>query len=521
MPKIHKPGNPGRPIISGIGTLTENISGFVEKILKPLVHITPSFVLDTSDFLNKINDLVVVPQDAILATLDVSSLYSNIPNDDGLEACKYFLDKRNCQDPPTTDIIKLTEFILKHNYFNFENKLYLQVLGTAMGTRMAPQYANLFMAHFEENFFMTYPKKPLLYYRYIDDVFLIWEHGEDELVKFQDALNQHHPSIKFTMEFSNDIVNFLDTQVFLNDDKLTTSVYKKPTDSNSYLHFESFHPDRTKKSIVYSQSLRYNRICSSTIDRDRALANLRNDFVAKKYPEDLIDSQIDKAKATDRHLGRTRHHDNNSRVPLVVTYHPQLLRLSNIARRLHPMLTSDPDLAALFPYPPILAFKQPRNVGKSVINRKNITHDVQESGTFPCHQARCLTCQHIVSDTILKHPNGKTFTIRGHFTCKSSGIIYLIRCKLCPLSWYVGETSTPLHIRINGHRKSIKDNSPVPVAEHFNLAGHSLNDLTICVLKGNLHEIKNRKAKEVGMILFFDTQTTGLNIDIGLLSHYI
>ena len=123
-------------------------------------------------FLNKLKKIKTVLQNTILATLDVSSLYINIAHNNRLKALKNRLS-----DNQLTDIIiQSTKFILKHNYFNFRNQQFLQLKGTAMGTKMAPQYANVFMANLEENFLQNTHNKPLIYLRYIDDIFLLWTH---------------------------------------------------------------------------------------------------------------------------------------------------------------------------------------------------------------------------------------------------------------------------------------------------------------------------------------------------------
>ena len=85
--KIHRQGNPGRPIISSNGHPTERISEFVDYHLKPLVQTLPSFIKDTTHFL-------LQKDNAILVTLDVSSLYTNIPRSEGIDACRYFLNTR-------------------------------------------------------------------------------------------------------------------------------------------------------------------------------------------------------------------------------------------------------------------------------------------------------------------------------------------------------------------------------------------------------------------------------------------
>ena len=170
LPKIHKPGIPGRPIVASNNSPTENISKFVDFHLKPLVHHIPSFVQDTSDFLRKIFKFTNLPANTILASLDVTTLYTNIPHAEGIEACRSSLDNRQLCSPPTDDITSLIELILTKNSFQFDHSHYLQIQGTAMGTRMAPSYANLFMHQWEQSFLATQKHQPLIWLRYIDDI---------------------------------------------------------------------------------------------------------------------------------------------------------------------------------------------------------------------------------------------------------------------------------------------------------------------------------------------------------------
>ena len=66
-----------------------------------------------------------------------------------------------------------------------------------MGTRMAPNYAIIFMHYLETNFLSNYPKQPKIWLRFIDDIFMIWKEGKPELEKFLEALNSYYPTIKF------------------------------------------------------------------------------------------------------------------------------------------------------------------------------------------------------------------------------------------------------------------------------------------------------------------------------------
>ena len=88
------------------------------------------------------------------------------------------------------------------------------------------------------------------------------EHGEKKLRNFVETLNKIHPTIKFTAEWSQKSINFLDIKVSLIDGQLEIDLGVKPTDSHQYLHSSSCHHYHCKKSIPYSQALRLNRVCS-------------------------------------------------------------------------------------------------------------------------------------------------------------------------------------------------------------------------------------------------------------------
>ena len=96
--KVHKTNTPGRPIISLWGVPTKNISLYVDCHLSSLVRKFPSYIIDTNNFLTKIQTLGGLPAESLLVTLDMTSLYTNIPHKEGLDACREILDSRTIQD---------------------------------------------------------------------------------------------------------------------------------------------------------------------------------------------------------------------------------------------------------------------------------------------------------------------------------------------------------------------------------------------------------------------------------------
>lgn len=186
-PKIHKPNTalgfpPGRPNISGNGCITEKISALVDLVLNPLVPLIPSYVRDNMHFLHRLAQFSQpgsCPDDLFLVTLDVSALYTNIPKEEGIKAVREMMKQHReslMGDLHPLTIVTLLRMVLEMNNFQFNGQHYLQIGGTAMGTRVAPTFANIFMAHFEATHVYTYPLQPVLWLRFIDNIFLLWTH---------------------------------------------------------------------------------------------------------------------------------------------------------------------------------------------------------------------------------------------------------------------------------------------------------------------------------------------------------
>ena len=248
LPKIHKEFHnvPGRPVISNCRSPTGNCSEFLDHHLKPIMQKGWSRIKNSGDFINKTKSLGTIPDTAILVTADLVGLYHSIPREAGLRAIREALDKQEVKCIPTEDLLK-TWFALKNSYFEFKSKIKQQVSGTAIVTKFAPPYACLFMDKFATSFLETQQLQPLVWFRYIDDIFFIWTHGEEKLKIFLNSLNEFDPCIKFTYESNKESIAFLDIKVSLRNGKVFTDLYVKPTDQHQYIHYLSAHPYHTKK----------------------------------------------------------------------------------------------------------------------------------------------------------------------------------------------------------------------------------------------------------------------------------
>ena len=491
LPKIHKrlDSPPGRPIVSSIGSLTEKISTFVDSSLKPHVTALPAYVRDSMDMINTLKTIGDLEGELIMATLDVESLYTCIPHTGGLEALTYYLNKRDTQLSPSTNCIReLAELVLTKNYFMFENDHYLQTRGTAMGSRMAPNYAGLYMGLFEEeavlgpnNPFLTHIK---LWRRYVDDIFLLWDGSEQDLQMFFDYVNSYNQFLRFTMTSDRREIHFLDISIMRNGKSFTTNVYRKPTDSNALLRADSFHPLPLKRSLPISQHSRIRRLCSDEMDYKVQADLLDTRFKSRGYPEDWLTKARERFRDhTQEDVLQSKRDASTNNNPLCILQYSALGKsFEHIIKQHWHILSSDPRMATSFKDMPRVVYKRPPNIRQTVVKSDLIPITPQPSflnqipdGNYRC--AHCAQCNFTTKSHTFTHPlTGKRFDVKGIITCTTQNVVYLLKCP-CGLG-YVGKTTRALKTRISEHRSSIRNQDPKsPVAMHFMSAKHNVASL--------------------------------------------
>ena len=267
LPKVHKPVEkwmnnntpPGRPIVSDVNSE----SYFTAKLITILISSFPqtllSYVKNSFEFKNRIC-LKPCNKNYILVTADIDSLYTNMNIDRCMLVTKKYLSTF-LNESLTNNILKLLEINLKNNDFVFNQELFVQTYGVAMGKSFAPPLASLYLADFDHSAMTGFNIKPLYYTRYIDDVFFVWPGNEQQLGDFQVYLNGLLPGIKLSFINNNSSIDFLDTTVIIHNEQLITKVFFKPTDRHTLLARSSFHPQHTFRGILKSQFIRFKKLC--------------------------------------------------------------------------------------------------------------------------------------------------------------------------------------------------------------------------------------------------------------------
>ncbi len=507
LPKIHKNKwpPPGRPIVSATNSPTERISGFVDHFLQPFVCTLPAYIQDTNDFLRKIESQPSLPENAIIASLDVVQLYTNILTKEALSVARSTLatHRPNGQAPTNTELLRLLALVLKCNNFEFNGDHYLQTNGVAMGSKVSPTVANLVMGNFEHQHVYPYRLQPSLWVRFIDDIYLVWLHGLNTLLEFVEHLNSVHESLKFTLTHSTTSVQFLDTTVNIDDNrKMYTTLYTKPTDTHMYLDFRSCHPIHTKTGGPYGQFLRIKRICSLEEDFQKESKILFQHYLKRGYPHKVLKKALNRAKDQNRTelLNKTRVQNNTEdKLFCIVTHHPSNPPLKQLFQQYWKIITSCKDVDYMKNKQIIIGQRRDKNLRDVLVSArmrqpKPTPDKSQINPAKLCKRIICPYCIHLDKCGKMFNPRtGLPIRIPQRISCEFNNLVYLITCKRCNMK-YVGETKNRLRDRFQGHFRDIKHGAknanpppswnPTSVSRHFNSAGHSgLADVKIQIIE--------------------------------------
>uniref|UniRef100_A0A803JIS1 Reverse transcriptase domain-containing protein n=1 Tax=Xenopus tropicalis TaxID=8364 RepID=A0A803JIS1_XENTR len=468
LPKIHKSLDcpPGRPIVSNVSSLWQSPAIYVDMHLQEILPSLKPSLTDTTEFLTRLNDVVLPKGTFLLCSLDVKDLFTSIPHKEGIECVRQYLTETKLHGYKINFICDLLEMVLTRNYFKFNDYYYMQLQGCAMGANMAPAYANIFMDHFERSYIFSDTKyHPFIqsYMRYVDDTFFLWTGTQDLLNDFLFHLNNCHPTIKFTLECDRTQIHFLDVMITVNDSNFVTSVYSKPTDKNNLLCPSSFHPQGVFKGLPRSQLLRVKRIASTPeLYDDESLKTVQK-FVEKGYClTELMETrnEVKSISRKDTLRKKKRTLDKGKRIPFITTYDIHAKKRRNIILKHWGILAADPKYGHLFKLPPMFSYRRGKNIGECIKQGTNLKQKVtadRVKGTYPCRN--CSHCNGIIPGSFVTHPlQGTRHEVGGFFTCDTKDAIYCIKCP-CGLA-YVGQTTRPIKIRLNEHKSIIRNYQP-------------------------------------------------------------
>ena len=415
LPKLHKNNIPLRPIVSTVGSPTDKLSKFLSNILTNILGNTELHIKDSWDFHNFIKNKTI-PKNYTLISFDVVSLYTNIPTELAVNVIKEKWNIiKNYTTIPENTFIEITKLCLNSTYFKFNNEFFSQIYGVAMGSPISATIANLVLEFLEIKVISSLDYKPYFFKRFVDDCILCIP--KNKLQYTLNKFNSFHEKLKFTHENENNkSINFLDINItYDNEGNIETKWYTKPVWSGRYLNFNSYTPEKYKKSVVNTLTdravkLTHTKHRPTTLQKVRTV--LQNNNYPKTFYEPIIKNRINKIYNTNeiKQNGPT----NNKFISL-----PYIPEITNKIRKV------------LKPY--------------------NI--NVAEKS--------CNSTKHLF--TSLKPEVPKT---------GQANLIYQIDCIDCPKT-YIGQTKQYLKNRIQQHKYSIRNTQE----QHTALSTHALDNL--------------------------------------------
>ena len=179
-------------------------------------------------------------------------------------------------------------------------------------------------------------------------------------------------------------------------------------------------------------------------------------------------------------------------------------------------MTQDPRLKEIFPAPPLVAYKRPKNIRDKLIRSKvpkPASSRPKRKITGMRKYNKCGVCSYVKEGrTVQATDNNYQVDINSSVDCSSKNVIYLLGCNKCPQQ-YIGETERMLRDRFSEHKGYVNNNNTSKsTGAHFNLPGHSVSDMRITVIEkifSQDHQV--RKQREKLFIQKFNTRYRGLN----------
>lgn len=288
--KVHKTPLASRAIISGSGSLLHPLGVWVDSKLQPLAQRRAAY-FKSSQELKVTLDQLDIPPGCQLFTADAVSMYTNIPTNHALDLiCNHIqATAREFSGVPVRALCEALKIVMKWNIFSFGDTYWKQETGTAMGTPPAPPWANLYYSICEEQFLSRFDQNLVLYKRFIDDVLGIWKPStDDDWTSFQLAMNDESFGLRWIVSTRSSKVDFMDLTLTLQDDKIVTTLFEKPSNHHLYIPPNSCHPPGLLRGMVHGMLNRIYTLCSNEDDqRHRTIVFYRHLQRRGYQPKDL------------------------------------------------------------------------------------------------------------------------------------------------------------------------------------------------------------------------------------------
>jgi Reverse transcriptase (RNA-dependent DNA polymerase)/GIY-YIG catalytic domain len=382
LPKIHKPGNKIRPVVTTIDSPTSRIADYLLKSFRSFEKFESRSVKNNTDFVKELQDLTI-EDDFELVSFDVCSLFPSIPENEAVSMLKEWICDQDIGNKHAELLCELLDIVSSQKFFQFDNIIYKQNGGVEIGGKLSPMIAEIFMSRLETKV-LRIPGTPKIYFRFVDDIFAVIKKGmgNDVLKLF----NEMHPKIEFTMESESEgKIPFLDLLIGRDKNKFTFEIYHKPSDVNQCVPMESFAPMIYK---LASFENKFHRLFNVPLtpegfikERDRIYDMARMNGYERKVVEKIERKQMNKKerKSILSTLSREKNRKEinpSAKLMLLTFYPPSTEKIVKSARKngMNAIYTGKGTL------------------GDNLVNLKDKREDEMKSGIY---QIECEDCDEV------------------------------------------------------------------------------------------------------------------------------
>ena len=243
--KTHKENEPIRPVINNTQAPSYKLAKYINKKLYHLLNLPNAYNTKNSQEIAEELKNVKINENTRIITLDIKDLYMNLPPKVIIKATRHWLNKNNNNREIINQVLNILWTIMKQNYFQYKDKFYQPERGKGMGSPISGTMAETYLQYIEEtNIKQWWDTGEIIHYRrYVDDIIIIYDTKKIQDNIIEQEINKIDENLQFKMTTEdNNTINYLDLTLKRSSNTIDLSIYRKATNTDTTIHYQSNHP---------------------------------------------------------------------------------------------------------------------------------------------------------------------------------------------------------------------------------------------------------------------------------------
>jgi hypothetical protein len=353
-------------------------------------------------------------------------MYTNIPTSQITRIISKICKFQNLSRATRAEITKLVTTVLKQNYFKFDNHMFKQIDGLAMGAPTSALFSEIYIQKIEHTKIASILRNNNIhsYSRYVDDILLVYDVTNTDIMTVLNQFNSISSNLQFTAEFETEQqLNFLDLSICRGQEQFEFDIFRKPTTTDHIIPSDSCHPIEHKLCAIRFLHNRMNTYPITDTHKKTERNTIRQILSANRYNDTIMNT----VSLNQQHHNTTVHEEKTS-------------EQTEVKR-------------ALFTY--------------TGPHTRKITKLFQNAGI-----KTAFTTKHTVRNLVRERQNQNNFNSCG---------VYQLECGDCNKK-YVGQTGRPFHVRFKEHERDFNNSSSKSLyAKHLLDTGHAMQPIQSCM----------------------------------------